>query len=162
MHAISRLGLALSLSLLTACGGGDPATQVDQGYEALGKGDAEGALAKFERALGKLQPADGAWLRAKMGVIDALVAIDADRARDALIALAKEQPQHVTAQDYLRVASAMVTKNKLAAAGETLKAGEKSIAGNPKAVEVEKTIKERAAKATDPGEIARLKSLGYL
>ena len=151
------------VSFTSSCGGGgSPKEQVDAGYASLGSGKSKDALASFESALTKLTPADADYLRAKLGVVEALVRVDAERSKKELIDLAKAQPGKVTAKDYLRTASFMVNENRLAVAAETLEAGESLIKDDPKAIEVKEMIKERAKKATDPGEIARLKSLGYL
>ncbi len=160
----SRLASLLLALALCSCsgGGGSPKEQVDAGYSSLNSGKSKDAVASFEAALTKLAPADADFMRAKLGLVEALVRVDAERSKKELIDLAKAHPGKVTAKDYLRTASVMVNENRLAAAAETLDAGDSLIKDDPKALEVKAMIKLRATKATDPGEIARLKSLGYL
>ncbi len=161
-HRSHVASLLLALALCSCSGGGSPKEQVDAGYSSLNSAKSKEAVASFEAALTKLTPTDAEFLRAKLGLVEALVRVDAERSKKELIDLAKSHPGKVTAKDYLRTANAMVNENRLGAAAETLAAGESLIKDDPKAVDVKEMIKQRATKATDPSEIARLKSLGYL
>ena len=68
--SIRQLPLSLLL-VLTACGGADPTTQVNESYSALNARDYSGAEAGFAEALPQLEPGTSVHLRAQLGLFRA-------------------------------------------------------------------------------------------
>ena len=88
-----HLLLALSLSLIapsvTSCGGeATPAENVQAGSTALGKSDWKAARESFDKALATLPTTDPAYKRAKLGLIEALIQLEPEKAKSEFLAYA--------------------------------------------------------------------------
>lgn len=148
-----------------ACGGGgssDPKALTDEGYAALGTSDYDGALESFQKALAEMDSAHAQFKRAKMGEIEALIHVDAERAKDEFIAMAGSMSGSVTAKDYQAIASKMTSEKKYVPAIAVLDAGIKAHAENPKLLAIMEKVKSEAEKAGDSGALDALRGLGYL
>lgn len=158
------IAAALMLSLLgAACGGtSDPAKLTDNGYTLLGKSDWKGAQSEFDKALAGLKTTDAGYLRAKLGSVEALVHLDAAKAKDEFLATARGMSSQVKASDYIGIASRLAGEGKFMEGIEVLEAGLDAHPEEPKVRQVGEKIKELASKAGDSEAIAKLKSLGYL
>src|SRR5262245_16990519 len=91
--------LALVAGLVFACancgGSADPVADINEGYAALGSGDAAHALDHFSSALKVLRPSDADYDRARMGEIEAKIRIKPDSAAQSFLDYAMKQPDMV-------------------------------------------------------------------
>ena len=87
--------------LLASCGSSDPKALVKEGYAALGSGQSDVALAKFDEALTALRPEDQQYLDANMCALEALIASDPVRARERFLALSQACPDKVGEKEFL-------------------------------------------------------------
>lgn len=160
-----RLSLVLLLlaSALSGCGGGDPQELTDQGYAALGSNDAGKAAGLFEEALAKIgsDTAHAQYLRAKMGMIEAIAVANPRRAREDFLALAAARPEDVTDRDYNRIAL-RVAEGDLKEAIELARRGMEAHAESPHLAKLVQDLGKRAETSGDPAELEALKSLGYV
>jgi hypothetical protein len=147
-----------------ACGGGsaDPAKAVDDGYVALGKSDWKAAQSDFDAALATLKSTDAGYLRAKLGQIEALIHLDAAKAKQEFLALAKGMSSQVEPKHFIAVASNLTSEKKYVDAVDVLEAGLNAHSEDPKLRAVGEEIKKAASKAGDDKALAALKGLGYL
>lgn len=138
--------LLASLLLALACGCGDGKnpldTELDLGYSCLSAGQNEEALAHFDSALHRLSPDSEWYLAAKLGQVESLIHIDAQRAGAALLSAPNDHG--IGPGDYLHVTSvlgeaAFVTARKgdlddayrtMAVAEQILLAGSQRFPGN--------------------------------
>ena len=150
--------------VLTACGGagGDPAELTNQGYAALGSGDAEAAFDHFARALQGLQPADAGYERARMGHIEASIRLKPDMAAQSFLAWAGEQPDQVDAGDYHKVGMQLSERKALGDAVAVLGAGLERFPDDPKIDEALKKTRAAAEQTGDTGALDALRGLGYV
>lgn len=156
---LGALCLALSLSL-AACGGGggDPTQLTNDGYQALNSGDHAAAVKSFEAALSGLEAGTPDFQRAKMGEIQALIHLDAGRARDQFLMHAEA----FDAKAYETVGSQLTTAKEFEEAIAVLDAGMKRFTENPKLQALIDEVKAAAEKSGDAGALDSLKGLGYL
>jgi len=160
--ARSALFTILSLALAACGGGGDPIEETNQGYAALGSGDAEGALDHFAQALGTLKPTDPDYDRARMGVIEAKIRLKLADAAQSFLAYAQEQPDKVDAGDYHKVGMQLSESKALTDAVAVLDAGLKRFATDAKLKEaMDKTV-AAAQQSGDTSALDALKGLGYV
>jgi hypothetical protein len=152
---------ALCLTLpLASCGGGggDPASLTNDGYASLGSGDHQGALESFEKALAGLDANAPEYMRAKMGEIEALTHLDADRAKDALLGLGDRAGE----SEYSKVASNLTVEGHFMQAIDVLDAGVKKYGESPKLKALLDKVKAEAEKSGSSDALDKLKGLGYL
>jgi hypothetical protein len=152
--------LLLGALLLAACSGSDPKTLTSEGYDALNRGDAKGALAKFEQALPGLDAKQDAYLRAAVGRCQALARIDTKKASAEFLALAKAD-KRVTPQDFHLIVGEMVTQRAFLDAIAVMHEGVKLHPG-PKMNEIKDLVVAESTKAGDEGAMKELKGLGYI
>lgn len=159
MTRLGALTLALPLTLV-ACGGGSetPSEMTDAGYAALGAGDHTAAVESFEGALASLEPGSPDYLRAKMGEIEALIHVDAARARDEFLS---ESEAFGEAQ-YATVGSKMTSAKKFNEAIAVLDAGMKRFSESPKLKAMLDQVALEAQKSGNSDALDALKGLGYL
>ncbi len=168
--------LCTSLLLLVAsCGGSDggATAALNSGYTSLNAGNHQDALGHFETALAILKFADDDFLGAKLGQLQALANLDADKTKTTLMAVPKEAG--IEAKDYRSIVTELSkSANALATDGEMDKAT-KSITvaiailteGKGTYPEYEgwdKLIQQTGAQAEtlgDPAALEALKGLGY-
>jgi hypothetical protein len=168
MKTAIHAGLAglLTLPLLSGCGGdaggGSPAELTDAGYASLGTSDWQGALTSFESALAGIEPGGEGFVRAAMGEIEALVHIDAEKAKDKFLALAQSYPDAIGTRQYKTVGGQLTSEKKFTEAIAVLDAGMKAHAEDPSLMALIDRVKEEAEKAGDSGALSALEGLGYL
>jgi hypothetical protein len=107
MHRIlaaAALGLVLA-----ACKQASPDELIARGNKALGSGDSETALEKFDQAIAALAPLDPKYVDAKFGAISAMVADKPRRAFEDLKQLADTHPQQVGAKQFLYIGDRLVS-----------------------------------------------------
>jgi hypothetical protein len=156
-------GLALCALMLVSCGGNaSPAELTNDGYAALGKSDWKGAAGDFDRALAGLKTTDADYLRAKLGLIEALVHTDAPKAKSEFLALAAGTPSPVTSKNFVVVASKLAGERKFSDAIDVIEVGKQMYPEDTKLNEVGKALAKAASKAGDSEAEKRLKGLGYL
>jgi hypothetical protein len=155
----------LVLYLLPACGGSsDPRALADEGSKALNSGKYEEAAASYERALAAIGSDTGnpEWKRAKMGLIQARVHLDAGRAKDDFLQLASAGPGKITDSDFNLIGSKLGDAGKLKEATEVLTAGMQAHPESPHLKALMDDIGKRAEASGDESTLASLKGLGYV
>jgi hypothetical protein len=150
-----------------AGGGGAASTAVnpekgkkltDKGMTALNSGDYAGAVESFEKAVGQLEAGSPEYMRAKAGEIEALIHVDAERAKTQMLALGPKADENM----YTAVASKMCSAKRNQEAVAVLDAGIKLYPESPQLkAQMDKVIAE-AQKQGDAGALDSLKGLGYL
>jgi hypothetical protein len=146
------------LSLVTACGGGDAKTLVSDGEAALNSGDAAGAIAKFDAALGQLEASDPMHERAQMGRIEALAYTDAAKCVAEVRGLASELED----RDFSTIGGALADAGNITAAVDVLDAGMKAHPDSTNLAALKDRVVAVAQKSGDSAALAKLKGLGYL
>ena len=155
--------LALSALCFASCSGGStPAKLTDEGYAALGKSDWSGAAADFDKALAGLKSTDPGFLRAKMGQVEALVHLDAPKAKQEFLAVATGVSSQVGAKEDVAVASKLAGERKFSEAIDVLAVGKTAYPEDVKIKNVGNAMLKEATKAGDSESAKRLKGLGYL
>lgn len=155
----------LLLCLLPACGGSsDPRALTDEGSKALNSGKHEEAAKSFEEALAELgaDSANPEWKRAKLGLVQARVRIDAARAKDEFLQFASANPSRVTDSDYNLIASKFGDAGKFDEAIAILELGKKA---HPESVHLDalgNDLVKRAQASGASDALDKLKSLGYV
>ncbi|MEM7305684.1 MAG: hypothetical protein AAF682_03385 [Planctomycetota bacterium] len=149
--------------LLPACGGGsDPKALTDSGYDALGSGDHDGALADFEAAVAAIDSSHPQYLSAKMGEVEARMHVDAKQAEQDFLALAAGMPSKITDKDYSRIGSKFAGAGEFLSAIAVMDAGMKAHSESPALAGLLEKIKSAAESAGDAGALSELEGLGYL
>src|SRR5690242_19173921 len=103
MAAVSRASALLLAALLCACASKDPETLIREGRDAQGRGDAETAAAKFSAALEQLGAGDETFFDARLGLVEALITADPQRALPEFLALAAECPDKVGDNEFVAI-----------------------------------------------------------
>lgn len=158
-----RSALALAVALgLTACGGSiDPEQATNAGYEALGNGDAEGAIDHFAQALGQLDAADPGYKRARMGEVEAKIELSPEAAAKSFLDFAETRPERVAAEDYLKVGSQLSARNAYSPAVDVLHAGIERFGDDAKLSEAMELTQLAVAESGDASVLSKLAGLGY-
>jgi hypothetical protein len=158
--AICAVALALALA---GCGSSSPQDLIREGNQALGSGDSKGALEKFRDALAGLKDGDADYVQAKLGEIEAMIEIDAVKAKDEFLAFAGSHPEAVGEDKYLYIGGQMRSKHKFDPAIDLLDAGIKKYGAEAvKLKAAMQQIARDAKNAGDEGAQSKLKGLGYL
>lgn len=164
-HA-SRLGLAALIALplaLAACSSsGDPIEEINEGYKALGQGDAAHAHDHFLAALDALKPSDQDYDRAQMGLIEAKIHIQPEAAAKTFLNYAEKEPANVDASDFHKVGMKLTDEKALKDAVVVLDKGLERFKGDAKLKEAMEKTKLAAEASGDSSAIDALKSLGYI
>jgi len=153
--------LPIALLFLAACGGSDPKSLSSEGFAALGKGDAKGALTKFDAALDGLESTHPEYLRASLGRCEALARTDGAGAKAAFLGLAQKLPAKVGEDDYSLVCSALIQGGFTVEAVEVMDAGNQRFKGSKKMKETLDAVMAAAKREKTPDALKKLESLGY-
>jgi len=151
----------IALLFLAACGGSGSTALSSEGFAALGKGDAQGALAKFDAALDGLDSAHPEFLRASIGRCEALAKIDGQKASKSFLDLASKMPAKVGEDDYSLICSRLLQGGFTLEAIDVMDAGRKRFAGSKKMEETLVAVQAAAKKQSSPDALNKLKGLGY-
>jgi hypothetical protein len=161
---VRRTTKALSFALvlaLASCSGAEPKQLIDSGYAALGSGNREGAIARFDEALATIgsNTNDPNFLPAHFGRCQALAKVDPARANAAFLALAKSKPDQIRDKDFNTIGEYLLTANTPEARLEAvrlLEAGHKMF---PASKDIETFQKRAAAESKRTGDIAMRRAL---
>jgi len=158
------LALTLALVLLASCGGGsDPKALTDSAYGSLRSGNYQEAARGFDQALAALGEDRGpAWVRAKMGAIEARTQVDAPRAKDELLELAGDHPSAVTDKEYSLIGGRLGEANALKDAVAVLEAGMKAYPESPHLQALMMKLGDKAKSSGNTELQNNLKGLGYV
>ena len=115
--------LALLSCALASCEEPEPAELARRADEALRAGDYRGALRRYERAFARLDASAPEYLDARLGAIEAMIPIDAKRAKDEFLRLADEQPAAIEAKHYCNVGGRLADAGAWEPAIEVIDAG---------------------------------------
>lgn len=163
----SSLSLALAALVLAAasCAAGvDPKTRTDAGYSALQQKDFDVARDEFDAALEAIgdDEGHGYYLKAKLGRVEALAALDPGQANRELAALADAMPQKIDDGDYYAIGGRMIDEDKLSEAVELLTAGMERFPDSENLPRLRDRAGKRAEEQGDAGVLDSLRGLGYV
>jgi len=154
--------IALSLALVSACGGGaaDPEEHADAGETALAQKDYDKALKEFGAALDAMEndASHAQYEKAKLGAIHALAHVNPDQAQTDFLELAKST--QLEANDYSKLANELAGAMAYAQAADVMHAGIEAHPEHPGLAAVLANLKEKAEE--DPTAQRALQDLGYL
>jgi len=158
------LWLLLSLAApLSACGNApDPHALVESGLRELRSGDPGAAAADLSRALPDLAPEDPDFVRAQVGLAEALAPFEPAAAQEGFLAFAGEHPDLAPSRLYRAVAEAMFKAGARVEAIDVLGVGLQRFPQATELEQVQTELKVQARASATPEEVARLRSLGYL
>ena len=159
--ATSALVLALTLA---ACGGGaTPASLNTEGNTALGSGQYSTAAEHFEAALAAIgsDTSHDQYLRARMGLIEATVHLDAEKAKNDFLDLAKSS-NSVGAKEYSKIGGMLANAGAFNPAIELVDAGIQAYPETPQLQKIIEQIKTQATQSGDSSALKALEGLGYL
>ncbi len=161
---MNRPLLLLVPFLLTACGSKDPAALYDKGSRALAEGDYTQAAEDFGTALEAIgsDASHPAYLKNKLGYVEAQAHIDAAKARDGFLELAGAMPDKITDRDYNRIAGKLGEAGHLTEAVAVLDAGMKAYPESKHLEALLQDLGDRAKKAGAGDALESLKGLGYV
>jgi hypothetical protein len=154
--------LALVLSLASCGGAADPKSHNEQGYQALNSGKHAEAASHFESALAALgsDTKSDQYLRAALGLVEANVNVNPEKARDDFLALARANSSSIGAEDYSRIGGMLANAKKCKPALDVVDAGIKAF---PETPQLAKLIEKITADcAGDAETMSALEGLGYL
>ena len=154
-----QLHLCLLLAL-TACGGTDPATQVNESYSSLNARDYSGAEAGFAEALPQLEPGTSVHLRAQLGLFRARSFSDSASAKTDFLAYASANDLEIG--DYTQFITDLVTGEHLEEAIAVVSEMKKAFPDNVKVDDMGNALVERAKSAGDTSALDALSGLGYV
>ena len=155
----SLILVASGCFLVGSCSGSaDPAELTDDGYDALGSGDATRAVGRFEEALDHLEEGTPEYMRAKHGEIEALVQLDAERAKTSMLALRSSADEKM----YEVIGSKLSSAGHFQETAEVFDAGLKLYPENPKLKVMMDEVIAKAKQQGDEGALDKLKGLGYI
>ncbi len=137
---------------------------VEAGNLALGRSDYDSALSNFGDALDKLDAKSPEWFDAKWGAIQALVYVDAPRAKKEFVELA--QSNAVALNDYIKIAGDLSRGHHFPEAVDLVAEAKTRFPNDhAKLEELADGIANEATKAADPKARAaadELRKMGYL
>jgi len=149
---------------LLACGGsgsGASKSLASEGYTALGKGEARGALVKFDAALAGLSASDSEYARAALGRCEALALIDGAAARQAFLDWAAKSPAQVREDDYGLVCARLLQADNRLDAMDVMKAGLDRFPESKRMAATYDQVDAATKRANKPEELKKLASFGY-
>jgi hypothetical protein len=152
------------LTGLVACGGsgsGASKSLASEGYTALGKGDARGALVKFDEALAGLSASDSEYARAALGRCEALALIDGVAAARSFLELAATAPDREREDDYGLVFSRLLQAEFRVDAMDVMKAGLDRFPESKRMAAIYEQVDAATKRANQPEELKKLASFGY-
>ena len=151
--------MPLFLVGLVACGSPDATTLTNDSYSALAQGEYQTAFEGFEDVLARADVPDNVRPRAQMGAIEALVHLDAEKARDEFLTYAQANAG-IGEKDYRVVGSKLTSARKFHEAIAVLDAG---IQRYGQAEALTQTLKAIKLEAADDESVQHeLASLGDL
>jgi len=152
---------ALCLTLLVACGGaGDPNQTTNEAYTSLSSGKYAEALAGFESVLDQVDASHPAYMRARMGAIEAQIHIDEEKAEAEFLAFAKDNAGQVTEKDYRTIGSKMTSAGKYVQAINVLAKGIEEYGETDALMKTIEAVKKESK--NDAAAQSALAGLGYL
>lgn len=163
MNTIATTALALALTLFAAgCGSSDAKSLISDGHASLGSGDANAALEHFQEALGQLGHDDADYVEAKLGEIEALIAVDATKSKDEFLALAKALPDRIDQAKYLDIGGKMANGRRFVEATAITHAGIERFGEDATKLKDRIAYISKAAQAAGDNDALReLRNLGY-
>ncbi len=160
MRLLARY-LPLSLLLtLSACGGGDPTTQVNDSYSDLADRNYSSAEAGFAEALPQLEPGTPDHMRAQLGLFRARSYSDAGGAKVDFLAYAGANDLQVV--DYTQFISELVSGDHLEEAIAVVGEMKTAFPDNPKVDDIGNMLVEKAKNADNSSALDALSGLGYI
>jgi tetratricopeptide (TPR) repeat protein len=161
MNSIHALLPSLLTALIASCTSKDPRAITDAGLRSLNAGDYSEAAESFEQALALLQSGDQDWLRAKMGYVQALIRIDAPRAKDEFLELAGGD-NGVTDREFNLIGSRLADVGHLNEATEVARSGIEAFPESEPLRVLVQDLGRQAESSGDAGVLDSLKGLGYV
>ncbi len=152
---------AIPLVLVAACGGSDSKALTSAGLAALGKGDAQTALSKFDTALAGMDRMDKNYVRAALGRCEALASLDGARATRSFLELAATVPEKVGEADFSRVCWALLKNGDRLHAMDVMKAGETRFPDSANMKATSTAVVAATQREGKPAELQKLDSFGY-
>ncbi|MEO6710857.1 MAG: hypothetical protein ABI054_12740 [Planctomycetota bacterium] len=117
-------GAAILLALLlVGCAPASPQTLISEGHAAIGSGDSRRAQCRFSEALKKLRPGEDQFIEASLGLIEALIKTDVERAQSEFMTLATTSPDRIGEKEIMFLAGYMLSANMEEAAIELVTSG---------------------------------------
>ncbi len=156
--------LPLALTLASCGGAADPKSHNEEGYQALNSGKHAEAADHFEAALAALgsDTQSDQYLRAALGLVEANVHVDAEKAKDDFLALARANSSTMGPEDYGRIGGLLATAKKPLLAVVVVDAGIKAFSETPQLEKIMEKIRSDAEKSGDDATLNAMSSLGYL
>lgn len=157
-HHLAILGFLV----LCACGGADPKSAIDDGYQALMKGDRAGALQAFDATLAGLDAHHPEYRRAALGRCEALAVLDAAQAKSAFLELAQTKPELVKENDYSLMCSALLGADANLEAIHVMQAGRDRFVGSANMELLLESVINASQRAETPEAMQELEKMGYI
>lgn len=155
--------LLAALALACAsCSPSDPRALNDEGRAALGRGDARGALERFDAVLARADAPESQRFRAALSRCEALAHVDGAAARSSFLDLARCEPEQVGEDDYSLVCAALLQGGATLDAIEVMKAGHDRFPDSPKMEAMVEAVIAEARREETPDALRRLADLGYV
>jgi len=148
------------LSLLAACGGPDPATQVKDSYSALSSRDYSGAESGFTEALQSLDASSPEHMRAQLGLFRARSYSDPAGAKADFLTYAKAN--NLAIIDYTQLISDLVSGDHLDEAIAIVGEMKTIFPDEPKVDDMGNMLVAKAKSAGDSSALDALSGLGYV
>lgn len=153
--------LTLALCLATACGSSDPAALTNEGSAALSAGKYAEAAKSFEAAIAGMDETSPDWMRAKIGLVQAMAHTDATRGKTEFLALAKASPSKISDRDFSLIGLKYGEAGKIPEATEILQAGMEMHPESPQLLELRDRLGDLAKAKGSPDDMKALEGLGY-
>ncbi len=150
-------GLLLTFA---ACGGADPATQVNDSYSSLSSRDYLRAEAGFTEALKQLEPGTGSHRRAQLGLFRARSYSDPTGTKADFLTYAKANDLEII--DYTQFISDLVSGDHLDEAIAVVGEMKSIFPDNPKVDEMGNLLVTKAKNTGDDSALDALSGLGYV
>jgi hypothetical protein len=157
-----RTFAVFALVCLAACSSSDPKVLTAEAGQALAAGDAAGAVAKYERAIERLDKQSVEFLRASMGRFQALARIEPTRTAREFKAFQAAQAGRVQDADFQTVIDELIAKGAFTPATELLELGQLTFRDSPLIAQLVQKVGKAAEQAGDKDAAAKLKGIGYV
>lgn len=162
MRTFAVLALALIPCGVAACSSSDPKVLTAEAGQALAAGDAEGAVAKYERAIERLDTKSPEFLRASMGRFQALARTEPTRAAREFKAFQAAQASRVQDADFKTVIDELLARDSLTQATDVLEVAQRSFPDSPVVTQLVQRVGDAAKKRGDSDAMRRLGGMGYV
>ena len=157
-----RTFAAFALVCLAACSSSDPKVLMGEASQALSAGDAPAAVAKYERAIERLDTKSVDFLRASMGRFQALAHVSQTQTVREFTAFHAAYAGRVQDADFKTVIDALLASNSIKGATELVELGQRTYAGSPVIAQLVQSVGKAAEKSGDADSAGKLKGLGYV